>query len=1056
MPPQILDVPMGGGLAQRTADPHIPAGEWKLVQNLRQSKNLQHSKRPGNVKLTKQYQLPNGGGPANIDASLGGALSAYRDQLLLTTNAGVTNYQPVAGTFAPYRYGSEALLTRKNLPLPQIVDASGVNNTAGVRQNNDYASEPAFCTDGTHYFFTWSDGAGNAWLSVQDIATGDIVRDRVPWTTLSGHVWVMPLFVGGQLVILDLTSGGNLSAYTLAAPFTGAVSGSTLLHSGVSTALNFDACVVGSNFAVTCFVSPSMQFTLYTAAGVPIIGNSIPATAPLEVRTAYTPGQSLVWFGRRETASNQLFLTPLNSSTFAYAITGHTFSGATTVNSFALLPYSTNQCVVAITTGASVQQVEAGVFDATASAGAGAFVVPQNQNVISYASLASRPFLQGGKVYAWVNSYADVSGVIPTSRQWGSVSKNFFSNVLMDLRIDSGVTFSPTRPVAQDSPRFSYPAGNRVLVRAGMSGVSATVSPLSIAQPSVNAWAFISGTRQSSVLTTMSMISADFQAPQRWKFVTIGTLALQASGLVGCWDGEKYFESGFLTYAITATTVASSAGGGGLTNPANYYYRVVPMFLDAAGNIHRGPPSSLVSTGTLTGNTNITLTWAAYQITDKNYYNNNIGISGALLYPSSWEVYRSQPGASGLTDVATNLVDVIANSPIVGTTVSYKDGIVDSIVGKNELCYTFGGALPNVSPPGALDIVAHQGRVWIISDDQSTLYFTKQIVDGEAVNFTDSFLFPTDVICTALASMDDKLIVFGEREIYYLQGEGPPDNGIGGDYGVLERIQSDVGCIDRRSVLAIPEGVLFQSHLGYHLLTRGLEVVYLGQPIADELKSFPVVTSAVLHPSQPWVYITVTDAAGSTGERIVYDYRVQKWYVDTLPVPAISATRVSSDYYWLDSTGQVWKEDPTVGTDDSVYVQSKLVTGHLRPGTQLQGYFAFNQMQLLYTRSSSCDIRITSTLDYKDTHEQQEQIFWDKELKTFELEQLGIATRQREVESIQITIQDVAPVPPDGSGGSATVSDGGFGVTYFGLSMSFEGTDSQDGLFDLLAKQIKG
>jgi len=499
------------------------------------------------------------------------------------------------------------------------------------------------------------------------------------------------------------------------------------------------------------------------------------------------------------------------------------------------------------------------------------------------------------------------------------------------------------------------------------------------------------------------------------------------------WDGGKAFENGFLNHAILGSlSFQDGAGVGSLVQNTLYWYRIVPMYIDDAGNVHRGIPSPLVSHTTGAGKTQIVITFPQISLTDKTPLT---GTSSTVAkYPAFYEIYRSQGGASGGVDVATNFVDIV-RADFGGGVTTFTDGILDGSVANNARCYTFGGALPNGCPPGALDIVAHQGRAWVISDDANNLYFTKQIVDGEAVNFTDSFTSQLDANdANALASMDDKLIVFSKKKIFYQVGFGPGDDGTGSDYQGFTRIQSPVGCVDRRSVVATPDGVFFQSPIGIYLLTRGLEVVYIGQPVADEIAAFPVVVAAILHPTQPWVYFYVTNSAGNAGERLVYDYRVQKWCVDTLPGVPLSATSTSDGtHYWLDTTGQVWQETPASYLDNGAYVISDWETTLHAVG--IDGWQNIARLQLLFNRITPHDLTVQTRPMYGSTYDTPPDTWNDIALSAMsgyigragQIGQIEIVPQSSKVNAVAIRVTDGAP-----TGGAALGT--GQGPQFFALA----------------------
>lgn len=1041
----LLNVIPTAGLQQRSADLHAPPGSLLTAQNVRQDKNGSLSKRPGNAQLAT-YQ-----GVAAIDVSKGGALSANGEQLLLTTSAGASAYVPGTASFGAPTNASEALLTRTNLPMPPILDGTGTSNITHTSLITNYAMEPSMCSDGVRFFYVWII-RGSGYLTIQDIATGATIVDRKLIPLVYSPIWMVPIMVGTQLTIVSLLNNGTIYHTPLDTPYDGGFGTAVGIVAGWDTTCNIDAFPVGAGYAVVGSASgaTAVFLQLVSAAGVLGTNRSISAAGALEVRMAYSSAQAQIWVGWRLTASSTLYFCAYNSTTLA-SVLATPVNQKMYVDNFSMCAVGASRVALAYTADVSnaahQEYVDALLYDSAAGGSVVINVYDETNNVI----LASRPFVQGGKVYAWVQAYNDMGQGTPTARSWGSSPSLFpgntpvsqFSNVLVDLHLDVN-TNAPMRPVAVDSPRFAFPVANRMILRCINPTLAGTISPLSVAQGLANEWAFISDTRQTPYITTVSLVKASFASPVRWAGARLGSLFVQSSGMVTNWDGEKTIDAGFPTSVGSFSAVSGNTGGSLL--PSTFYvYKLVPVFPDAAGNMHRGIPSLTQQTATAAGGTNITLTWSSMMLSASVYGN-------TVPYPAYWEIYRSQGNAaSNGVDVATNFLDIIQNNYTSGAPglLSYQDGVGDSSIRNNATCYTYGGVLPNVCPPGAWDVCAHQGRAWIIADDRANLYFSKQIVDGEGVNFTDGFTVACDTpTLRALASMDDKLVVFSDSAVYYISGLGPGDNGAGEQFDIPTRIQSPVGCIDRRSVVSFSEGVIFQSGIGLYLLDRGLGISYIGDPVADELAAFPVVTSAVLHPTQPWVYITITTTDGTAGERLVYDYRVKQWYVDTLPRAAISAARTTTKYYWLDTAGVVWVE-LTNGScyDAGSWVTMKFETSWNRTADLLMSWWNADRMQMIATRNDACDVVIGIRANYEQAPDRMVVLFdrAQESAPKFPVMESEITIGPGKNEALTFIYYDAAP-----SSGAATY---GKGWTVKGFTFQ---ADEPDGILNRLTPQQRG
>ena len=1038
MPAELIDIALSGGLNQRMGAPHIPTGDFLSVRNARQTRTGALEKRPGNSKLTNQYQLPANAGPASLDVSLGGALSSYGNQLLISCNAGTAEYSATYGTFGALRPATEALVRRTGTPLPDIISG----NTLIA-----YSMEPAVVTDGTYYFFVYIDNAKNAWATIQRISDGSLIQERIAIRV--NAVWSVPLLIGGQFTIVTLDTSGAITMVGFPAPYTGNYTtaspvSATLVASGVGVAANIDAVDVSSgNFVVAYPVSTTgITIQSFSASGANLAtATTITAANVLEIRLSYE-NLGGIWLGYRLSAG-PLFVAGFNGVTLGIHYSGPFSVISTAVSSFHLLSYALNKVLLVASVGTPFAAVSGFLVDFTSGSGVIAIAGAADQCGSTF--LASKPFLQSGKYYCWAQGWAYTGGAA-TSSEYNNLNPAQWTNLLLDLRIDTAITGvpRPCRPVACDSPRFAYPKPNAIVGDAGLN-IAAHVAPLSLISTAPNTWSILCGTRASAYITPWSRLDISFSDTARWGHASLGTLLLRSSGLITNWDGSREFENGFLQHTILPT-FTSTSGGSIIPTGAIFYYKIVPMATDKAGNIHRGIPSAPAFAQLGGSDASFTITIPSYQATDRVLQD---GGQFAVGYSTYFEIYRSiaNPGSLG-TDIATNYVDTVANNPS-GTSTTYLDTVTPATVQKNALCYTFGGDLPNGCPPGGLDIVAHEGRAWVLSDDGQNWYFSKQIVDGEAVNFTDSFTQPMDDFDgVGGASMDDKLIAFTKRKIFYQAGFGPADNGASSDYQGFTRVQSPVGCIDRRSIVTTPEGVMFQSPIGIYLLDRGLNVIYAGQPVADELATYPVIVAAILHPTQPWVYFYVTKADASAGERIVYDYRLQKWFTDSLPgVPVSAVSLANGTHYWLDTTGAVWAED-TTGTQfydlDPINFTATWVTMQFEiawsKAAGLDGYQLVQSITILGERLSAHDLGIDWRKGYSATYERP--TMWNTSQiaaqPRFPTEQFQITVGE-EVQALSVRVTDFLwstkasrPNPP---------ADSGQGARFFGITLEVEPLD---------------
>lgn len=284
------------------------------------------------------------------------------------------------------------------------------------------------------------------------------------------------------------------------------------------------------------------------------------------------------------------------------------------------------------------------------------------------------------------------------------------------------------------------------------------------------------------------------------------------------------------------------------------------------------PPSSPVTLGAYRTTKNAE---TYYRIYDRFFNGDDIGANGFSLGPVLTNSFYT--GGSG---GATGQVACLEFSDGLG------DTYIEDPANTFPLLYTDGtngnpGSLDNYSPPATNVLTRHQERLFIA--DGNLVMFTKQRgeLSGPGYNTTvNSIYVGGDDPVTALASMDDKLVIFKQNQVYYVSGAGPADDGTGSNFSDPMMIPTDAGCINQGSVIPTPEGVYFMSDAGLRIVTRSLSVEYVGGPVEDELASYPVVTGAVLYPSANKVLFLANQNDTNVplvGEVLVRDYVLDAW-----------------------------------------------------------------------------------------------------------------------------------------------------------------------------------
>lgn len=399
-----------------------------------------------------------------------------------------------------------------------------------------------------------------------------------------------------------------------------------------------------------------------------------------------------------------------------------------------------------------------------------------------------------------------------------------------------------------------------------------------------------------------------------------------------------------------------SVGTGAAPNfsAATYGFAVVYKWVDNLGLIHRSAPA--FQTVVISGSTT-----TAFSILTS--------VPVTTKYRMSFELYVTQPNGIIYNHQQTVFADPFPTVR-VNFNFTYVAGTTTGVVPDSEVLYTLSGELENDFPTSYSYLTSFKNRLWGINDN--SLEYSKLIEDGAPVTFNETLKINTDLSGgpnTALAPMDNVLVLFKQRAIYIISGEGPNNLGQQGDFGIPQLITADVGCVEPASITNSAEGVFFKSHKGIYMLNRGLYVSYIGAPVEDYNQY--TVLKAVLVSNTNEVRFTL-----SNGKVLSYDYYVKQWDVSGTYTNAVDMAVKDNELYLLKSDGSTWKESSTTFTDNGTYYSGILetnwitVSGVNGAGAMARGQQGFERLyaiHLLGKYKSAHNLSVGISYNYVDT-----------------------------------------------------------------------------------------
>ena len=513
------------------------------------------------------------------------------------------------------------------------------------------------------------------------------------------------------------------------------------------------------------------------------------------------------------------------------------------------------------------------------------------------------------------------------------------------------------------------------------------------------------------------------------RLAVIGRAGLAAAGAPYWMDGASARPYGFCHAPMI---IALTASAGGAMAAGDYSYVAVYEWRDANGVLHRSVPSP-ARTVTVTLNQRVLVTVMTSAISQKQsppYTSANVYAANPVMVV----LYRTTVGATSDHYRLTLEPEyqVLLSDPTAGSVSLSYDTKADADIGAGSPArplstqpklYTDTGELADVPPPSLITVCTHRGRIAGIGPDLRTIWFTKDSTQDTTVapGFNEALTLAFAADKTALASLDEKLVVFGENDIDIVHNNGPDATGQGNDWAI-QRVQSDVGCVNPRSVVTTPFGIVFESARGLELLDRGLTITWIGRNVEDSLASFPTITSAVLVAEAEEVRFTCNASNGLTGIVLAYDYGAKFWFTRTYAaqgpvadVPFADSAVVNGVYTLLRTSGAsaLMRETSSSKLDDgAVFVERDILWAPLSPAGNL-AWHRIKDVSVLGTSVTNHDLKISVARNYATSFEQDVTFLAGSTATAIGvLEKCRVTLQVQKCQAIQIRIQDLTPTSP--------------------------------------------
>jgi hypothetical protein len=286
--------------------------------------------------------------------------------------------------------------------------------------------------------------------------------------------------------------------------------------------------------------------------------------------------------------------------------------------------------------------------------------------------------------------------------------------------------------------------------------------------------------------------------------------------------------------------------------------------------------------------------------------------------------------------------------------------------------------------------------------------------------------------------MDERLIVFKRDRILYVTGDGPADNGTQQDLQPPQRIQSDVGCLNWRSVISAPTGIWFQSDNGLYLLTRKYEVQPAGKFVEDTLALYPDLTSGLLDMRNGVIVwsangqFAIQNGQVTEGLMLLYNWVLDCWTTQQFTPsrgnpPALFSACLSGPnlaYTVTDGSTALYRQTSSTGAGSylvtSTYQPSVWESPWIRPPPSVQGWMRAEMLNVFWQSLDPHQLSVQIAYNYSNTYTETWTVGAAAQAAiTTPLIQWSFQPTHPQVESIRFRITDaadasVAPVSGQG------------------------------------------
>jgi hypothetical protein len=296
----------------------------------------------------------------------------------------------------------------------------------------------------------------------------------------------------------------------------------------------------------------------------------------------------------------------------------------------------------------------------------------------------------------------------------------------------------------------------------------------------------------------------------------------------------------------------------------------------------------------------------------------------------------------------------------------------------------------------------NHNRLWGIDSEnaETTAVYSKTASQGTGISFSSDLEVIVDSkfgAITGASPMDEKTVLLKQGGVGYFTGDGLNDAGAGGNISPFFFVPSDTGCVNSKSVILFPEGILFKSPKGIYIVNRGVQVGYFGSEVED-YNGNDVQDAKIIGNRNQIRFLS------SDGVALLYDYVFKQWSVFTNHM-GYSSDVWEGSYVYVRTDGNVYIENTSTFLDAGVSYFLLAQTAWIK-ASSIQNFQRVRRVALLgdYDNSAGHGVQISAYYDWSSSAGSVVPYSFDGQTPFFQYRE---RLRQQKCDALQLSIQEI-------------------------------------------------